>query len=135
MLERKLEGEVYTGTLLQIPVTDSLAGLDIKEVRISLGGLPAGQAFKVDVRKNGLASTNSIFTSDVPIEIGTGQSATNGLYITGCDTSGATVGTPGTTIDSAQDTLAADDVLWVVITQVGSTTTGADFVCEISVSS
>lgn len=132
--ERKIEGDVYTTTLMPIVVPDALAGLDIGEVRIALASLPTGSAFKVDVRKNGTATTDSIFTSDTEIEIGTGQSATNGLYITGCDSSGATVGTPGTTIDSAQDTLSADDVLWVVITQVGSTLAGTDFVFTMSVS-
>lgn len=131
--ERKLEGEVYTGTLLPIPIPDELASLDIKEVRISLGALPDGQAFKVQVCTNGTATTDSIFTSDTPIEIGTGESATNGMYITGCNTSGATVGTPGTTIDSARDTLSADDVIYMVISQTGSTTTGADFIGTISI--
>jgi len=131
--ERLIEGDVYTTTLMPITVPDSLIGLDIGEVRICLSSLPTGAAFKVDVRKNGTASTNSIFTSDTEIEIGTAQAATNGLYITGCDSSGATVGTPGTTIDSAVDTLAADDVLFVVITQVGSTLAGTDFVCTVSV--
>jgi len=131
--ERKLEGEVYTGTLLPIPIPDELASLDIKEVRISLGALPDGQAFKVQVCTNGTATTDSIFTSDAEIEIGTGESVTNGIYMTGCNTAGATVGTPGTTIDSARDTLANDDVIYMIISQTGSTTVGADFVGIISI--
>jgi hypothetical protein len=131
--ERTYTGNVSTGRLIPISVPDELVGLDIKEVRISLLGLPAGQALKVDVRKSGTATTDSIFTSDVPIEIGTAQTATNGVYTTGCTTAGATVGTPGTTIDAARDTLAADDILWIYITQVGSTVAGADLVVTISV--
>lgn len=133
VFERNIEGDVYTTTMMPIIIPDELNGLDIKEVRIALSSLPTGQAFKVDVRKNGTASTDSIFTSDTEIEIGTGQSATNGLYQTACDTSGARVGTPGTTIDSARDSVASDDVLWVVITQVGSTTAGVDFSIFVTV--
>jgi len=59
--------------------------------------------------------------------VGTGQAATNGIYQTGCTTAGATVGTPGTTIDSGEDDISENDVLWVVITQVGSTSPGTDF--------
>lgn len=133
ILERKLVGELFTGTMMPININDALATKDIKEVRISTTSLPVGQAIKVDIRKSGVATTNSIFTSDTPIEIGTSQTATNGVYMTGCDISGSTVGTSGTTIDSAQDTLSADDVLYVVITQVGSTTTGTDLVISITV--
>jgi len=131
--ERTYTGNVGTGRLIPIVIPDELDGLDIKEVRISLLGLPGGQALKVDVRKSGTATTDSIFTSDTEIEIGTGQSATNGVYQCGCNTSGSTVGTSGTTIDSARDTLSADDILWIYITQVGSTTSGADLVVSISV--
>lgn len=130
--ERTYTGNVSTGRLIPISIPDELAGLDIKEVRLSLLGLPAGQALKVDVRKSGTATTDSIFTSDVEIEVGTAQSATNGVYTTGCGTA-TTVGTPGTTIDAARDTLAADDILWVYITQVGSTTAGADLIVTISI--
>lgn len=114
-------------------VSDELNAKLIKEVRISVSSLPTGASLKVDVRKNGTAVTDSIFTSDTPIEIGTGQTATNGLYQVACDTSGARVGTPNTTIDSARDDLASDDVLWIVVTQVGSTLAGTDFNCFITI--
>jgi len=132
-VERKIEGAVYTGTLMPFVVPDALDGLDIKEVRIALTGVPTGQDLMVDVRLNGTATTDSIFTSDTEIEVATGASTTNGLYQSGCDTSGSTVGTAGTTIDSARDTLAADDVLWFVVTQVGSTIAGADLNIEINI--
>ena len=131
--ERTYTGNVGTGRLLPVSVPDELVGLDIKEIRLSLLGLPGGQALKVDVRKNGTSSTDSVFTSDVEIEVGTGQGATNGVYQTGCDVSGSTVGTPGTTLDGARDTLSADDILWIYVTQIGSTTAGSDLVVTISV--
>jgi len=131
--ERTYSGSVSTGRLIPISIPDALAGKDIKEVRLSLLGLPTGQSLKVDVRKSGTLSTDSIFTSDVEISVGTAQSATNGVYTVGCDITGSTVGTAGTTIDSARDTLSADDILWVYITQVGSTISGSDLVVSISV--
>jgi len=120
------DGEQSTGLLYYIPITDAYDGMDITEVRISLLGLPTGSDFEVDVRKNGTASTDSIFTSDAEINIGTAQTATNGIYQVGCSTSGSTVGTAGTTIDSARDSVASDDVLFIYVTQVGSTITGTD---------
>lgn len=133
-IERKIEGAVYTGTLMPFIIPDALDGLDITEVRLAVSGLPTGSALKVDIRKNGTATTDSIFTSDTEIEISTTETATNGLYQSGCDSSSATVGTPGTTIDSTQDTVSADDVLWFVITQVGSSLAGTDLNIEISIS-
>lgn len=127
----KINGEAYTGNLGYFVVPDELNTKLIKEVRISVLGLNTGQALKVDIRKNGTASTDSIFTSDIEIEIGTAQSATNGIYQTGCDTSGSTVGTAGTTIDAARDDLASDDVLYVYVTQVGSTLAGTDLRIEV----
>lgn len=129
--KERILGEVYTGNLGYFVIPDELDTKLIKEVRIAVLGLPTGQALKVDIRKNGTASTDSIFTSDVAIEIGTGQAATNNIYQTGCDTSGSTVGTSGTTIDSARDDLTADDVLYVYVTQAGSTFTGVDLVVEV----
>ena len=123
---RTIEGEIFTSTLMYAIVPDEWNALDIKEVRVGVSGLPVGADITIDVRKNGIATTDSIFTSDAEIEIGTGQTATNGIYQTGCDISGATVGTPGTTIDSARDNLAENDVLHFVVTQVGSTFAGAD---------
>lgn len=133
VFERKIEGDLYTTTLMPIVIPDELDGKLIKEVRLSVSSLPTGADLMVDVRLNGTATTDSIFTSDVPIEVGTGQTSTNGLYMVACDISGARVGTPNTTIDSARDDLASDDVLWVVIVQCGSTLAGTDMVCSISV--
>lgn len=121
-----IDGEVSTGTKAVFAMSDERNGLVVKEVRLIALGLPTGADLQVDICKNGTATTDSIFTSDVPIEIGTGQSATNGVYQVACDTSGARVGTPGTTLDSARDDVASDDVLYVIIRQVGSTIAGSD---------
>ena len=129
--KERILGEVFTGNLGYFVIPDELDTKLIKEVRIAVLGLPTGQALKVDIRKNGTPSTDSIFTSDVPIEIGTGQSATNGVFQTGCDESGSTIGSAGTTLNSGEITLSADDVLYIYCTQTGSAFTGADLVVEI----
>lgn len=127
-----VDGELSTGTKAFYAIPDELNGLVVKEVRLMCLGLPAGADLQVDIRKNGTASTDSIFTSDVPIEVGTGASATNGVYQSACDTSGSRVGTAGTTLDSARDDVASDDVLFAVVTQVGSTVAGSDLRVQIT---
>lgn len=82
-------------------------------MKISLASLPTGADFKIDVRKNGTATTDSIFTSDAGISILTTTTATNGIYTV-----------TNTAIDNG--TLVADDVLYVIVTQVGSTLPGND---------
>ena len=131
-----IAGDVLTGTLLPYVITDDLNGLDLKEVRMSLITLPTGSAVQVQVHKNAAdptspATTDSMFSSDTPIEVGTGQAATNGLFQVGCTNSGSTVGTPGTTIDAARESVASDDVIVVEVTQVGSTTAGENLVVEL----
>ena len=125
ILRWSISGFLYPGIYTTIPITDDMATLDITELRAGVDGLPVGADVQVDFCLNGTATTDSILTSDVPMNIGTAQTITNGIYMTGCDTAGATVGTPGTTIDGARDTLSADDVIYVVVRQVGSTSTGA----------
>jgi len=126
-----IDGSLSTGTKAFYIVPDELNGLVVKEVRLACLGLPTGADIQVDVTKNGTATTDSIYTSDVPQEIGTGQSATNGLYQTACGTS-SRVGTPGTTLDSSRDDVASDDVLYVIVRQVGSTITGSDMRVQIT---
>ena len=132
ILTFSIDGELSTGTKAYYIIPDELNGLVVKEIRMSTLALPSGAALKLDVRKNGTASTDSIFTSDVPIEIATTQNATNGIYQVACDTAGSRVGTAGTTLDSLRDDVVSDDVLYIVITQVGSTTTGADLRVQIT---
>ncbi len=126
-----IDGSLSTGTKAFYIVPDELNGLVVKEVRLACLGLPTGADIQVDVTKNGTATTDSIYTSDVPQEIPTGQSATNGLYQTACGTS-SRVGTPGTTLDSSRDDVASDDVLYVIVRQVGSTITGSDMRVQIT---
>lgn len=132
ILTFSIDGELSTGTKAFYIVPDELDGLDVKEVRLACLGLPTGADIQVDVTKNGTLTTDSIYTADVPQEISTGQAATNGLFQTACDISGARVGTPGTTLDSARDDVASDDVLYVIIRQVGSTIAGADMRVQIT---
>lgn len=131
--ERKQVGSIVTGNMIPIPIMDEHAGLDIKEVRVSVGGLPTGANIKVQVyKRSGIgatATTDSIFTSDATLDLTTTETG----QMVGCNVSGATVGTTSTTIDSARDTLSADDVLYIGITQVGSTIAGTDIVVGITV--
>lgn len=89
------------------------ASQTIAWVKISLWTLPTWADFKVDVRRNWTATTNSIFTSDATIDITTWQSATNWVYTT-----------TKTTIDNW--TCAENDILYVYITQIGSTLSWTD---------
>ena len=83
--------------------TGTLTGFKAKA-----GVASAGASIKIDVRKNTNVSTSSIFTSDLPLEIASGSTA----LVT------------DTAIDNG--TWADGDVMLVVVTQVGSTVSGAD---------
>lgn len=132
--KEKLNGELYTGCIGWFVVPDELDGLDLKEIRIACLGLPTGADIEFDIRKNGTATTDSVLNGDVDMIIGTGQSATNGVYQVGVDTTSTElVGTTVAYIDTGENTLAADDVLYMYITQVGSTFAGADFIAEASI--
>ena len=85
----------------------------IAGVKITVTDLPTGSSVKVDIRKNGTATTNSIFTSDTEAEITTGTSATNGVYTV-----------TKTAIDNG--TFAADDVCRYYVTLIGSTLPGTN---------
>ena len=113
-----VEGAIYTTTLLYHIV--NTAGT-ISEARATLGSLPTGQNVLIDVRKNGNLSTDSIFTSDLPVEITTTQSPVNGVY--------SSTGT----LDAGRTTVAVGDVLFVTITQIGSGLAGADLRVQIKV--
>ena len=129
--KNNLNGEIFTGNIGYFVVPDELDGKDIKEVRLAVLSLPTGADITIDVRKNGTASTDSIYTSDVVQDLAAAESATNGVYQSGCDTSGSTVGTAGTTLDAARVSLSADDILYFFIVSVGSTLTGTDFTGEV----
>mgnify|MGYP007125363914 CR=1 FL=1 len=97
--------ELTTGRILRqtVKTTQTIAW-----VKITCDTLPTGADLQIQVYKNWIASTNSIFTSDTPISITTAQSATNWVYTT-----------TKTTIDNWS--LVADDQLYIYITQIGST--------------
>lgn len=101
---------LVTGTIAyQVASTSG----SIAWVKASVLSLPAGANITIQVYKNGTASTNSIFTSDTPLSITTTESATNWVY---------------TVTDTAIDnwTIAANDVIYVVVTQIWSTTPWSD---------
>jgi hypothetical protein len=137
-LERIRNGEIPTGPFASFAISDELSGTDLKEVRIKSKALPTGQDIEIQVYRKAAADntpisiTDSVFTGDVPIDIDTSETLTAGEYQAGCNTSGATVGTPGTTLDSNRVANTADDILHVYVTQAGSTLTGADLTVGLS---
>lgn len=115
IVRRYLEGSCFPTVLMYYRVA---ASGTISEVRATLGALPTGANFIVDIRKNGTASGNTILSSTISIT--TGQSASNGVY-----TSTGTI---------SSSSVSAGDVLYVVITQVGSTLPGQDLEASITIS-
>lgn len=87
----------------------------IANVRWTSSILPVGSARTLDIRKNGTASTDSIFTSDTPISKAVDESATNGKYTT-----------EGAVIDNG--TLAENDVLYFVLAGGSTSGTADDFI-------
>jgi len=106
----ELKGPLVSGLITyQVAcATGTLAG-----VKITVTDLPTGSSVKVDLRKNGTATTNSIFTSDTEAEITTSTGATNGVYTV-----------TKTAIDNGS--FVADDVCWWAITLIGSTLPGTN---------
>ena len=51
---------------------------------------------------------------------------TNDVYQAGINTTGDTIGTPGTSLNAGEVAVAIGDVLYLVATQVGNLTVGAD---------
>lgn len=116
-MERKVEGQLIT-TVLKLGVLHQADTITAARA-IVLDSLPVGQSVKVDIRKNGTDVTDSIFTSDVPIEILTNHTATNDVYI-------------GTgTLDSGRTSCSQNDVFYVVVTQVGSTYAGSGLLVQL----
>jgi len=105
-----IQGQIYTWVIDRFLAkwTQTIAW-----VKISLASLPTWANVSVDIRKNWIASANSIFTSDTPISITTAQWATNWIYIT-----------TWTTIDNWS--LVENDVLYIVVTLVWSTLPWSD---------
>lgn len=106
VLERGFVGEVVVGDSLRI--YNPRAGTILSATVIS-STKPSGESLMVDIRKNGTATTNSIFTADTPMILGTSPSLTNGVYVT------------NGILDAAQVSLAPGDVLRAYVTQTGNT--------------
>ncbi len=98
----KVDWELFTWLIGRYVVSDALT---ISNVKASLMTLPTTTSVKIDIRKNGTATTNSIFTSDTELEITTSQSATNWVYTV-----------DKTAIDNW--VVAEDDVLYIYVTQI-----------------
>lgn len=110
-VERTLEGEVYTTTLMYYRCEDAVT---LGEFVATLGARPAGQNFTIKMQKNGSD------ISGTSLSITTSATASNGVY---ASSSGA-----------LSVSCSAGDVLTVVVTQVGSTVTGSDLSCVFKLS-
>jgi len=104
-IERGFVGEVVAGDCIRI--YNQRAGTILSATLIS-ETKPISESLIVDIRKNGSASTNSIFSNDTPMILTTSATATNGVYTT------------NGIIDDAQKELAVGDVLRAYVTQAGS---------------
>jgi hypothetical protein len=69
--------------------------------------------------KNGLLETNSIFTSDTPMQVTENTSASNGIY------------TGSGTLDSGQTSVASGDIIWFRVNQAD--TGSADLLVQMKV--
>jgi hypothetical protein len=86
----------------------------LSQVKLTMELLPTGQSVKVQVTKNGAATTDSVFSADTPVEMTTSQSAeTNGMYVV------------EGTLDSGMTSCSENDYFVVTVTQVGSTYAGS----------
>jgi hypothetical protein len=106
IIERGFIGEVVSGDSVRVYIPR--AGT-IQSVTILSATRPYGEDLIVDVRKNGIATTNSIFIADVPIVLTTSAGLIQGNVY-------ATVGQ----IDSSQATVVPGDVLRAFVTQSGN---------------
>ena len=109
LVQRTIEGPVYESTLMYwvAPTTCT-----ISSVSMALSSNPATTGnCKVQVMKNGLLETNSIFASDVPVTVTESTTATNGVYIA------------AGTLDSNYTTLAANDVIHFRVNEAASGST------------
>jgi len=87
----------------------------IANVRWTSSILPVGSSRTLDIRLNGTASTDSIFTSDTPIAIAVDTGATNGKYTV-----------EGAVIDNG--VLAENSVLYFVLAGGSTSGTADDFI-------
>ena len=105
VIERGFIGEVSNGD--SIRVFNPRAGT-LQSVTLISETQPITNPLMVDVRKNGISTTNSIFTSDTPMILSTTATPTNGVY------------SVNGTLDSLQTSLNTNDVLRIYVIQSGS---------------
>ena len=118
IIQRSLEGVVYE-TSLMYWVAPATCVISTAIMALSSNPSASSTYCKVQVMKNGILETNSIFTSDTPMQITEVTSATNGIY----QASG--------TLDSGQTSLAAGDVLHFRVNQAD--TGCADLLIQVKV--
>lgn len=99
-----LEGVVYESTLLYW-VAEEACTINLAKVHASSNPSATGSYIKVQIMKNGLMETDSIFSADQAIQITETTTPVNGIY------------TGSGTLDSGQVSLAAGDVIWARINQ------------------
>lgn len=117
--EKFIGGEISVGV---IPLGIMPSEMDISAARLILeGSLPEGSNLQVDIRKGGVAVTDSIFTGDAPMEITTTHTLTGNVYIAESTTAS---GSP--TIDSGRVTFSKNVMVYAVVVQIGSTFSGSD---------
>ena len=117
IVDRYLDGEVYVTNLPYVRIPTGVSNID--DVAVTLLSLPTGSDFKIDVRKNGLATTDSILSGEIIITT-TQTPTSNGVYTTKGIISNSSV--------------IEGDVLYFVITQVGSTFGGSDLSLTVKLS-
>lgn len=105
MYEWNIDWQTFNGMIARFTVR---AGQTLSGVKITSASLPVWSNFTLDVRRNWIATTNSIFTSDTGVSITTAQWLTNWVYTT-----------TKTAIDNG--VCVADDVLYVFVVDAWST--------------
>jgi len=111
LIQRILESTVYETSLMYWVAP---AACVIESLKMALITAPSAASTycKIQVMKNGILETDSVFTSDVPMEISNSTSVTNGVY----QASG--------TLDSGLTTLAAGDVIHFRVNQADTGSSG-----------
>lgn len=109
-----IDGEINKTVFMYYRVP---ASCTLNSFIVSVGNKPEGQDITVDIRKNSTIS-GSMLSSQVTIP--TGATATNGIY--------SSTGTLSSTA------LVAGDVLYCMVTQVGTTFKGTDMLIQVILS-
>ena len=118
IVQRTIEGIIYETTMMYW-VAPAACTISSTNMYLSSNPSATGSYCKIQIMKNGLLETNSIFSSDTAMQITETTAATNGIY------------TASGTLDSAITTLATGDVIQFRVNQadVGS----ADLLVQLKV--